>query len=70
MATTLYPADIEKYIDILRKTEGVKFDNNGEANLLSQTRIRFATDHKGQKYVDWSDIRLDKEVELWIKKYS
>jgi hypothetical protein len=70
MATTFYPSNVEKYIQILRKAEGITFDNNHEAELPPQTRVRFATDHKGREYVDWSDIRLDKEVELWIKKYS
>jgi hypothetical protein len=70
ISTTFYPADVEKYIEAVVKAEGLKFDNNQEAKLPPHTRVRFAVDHKGRKYVDWSDIRLDKEVELWIKRYS
>lgn len=70
LATTFYPSDFGKYIALLSKAEGITFDNNHEVKLPPQTRVRFATDHKGQNYVDWSDIRLDREVELWIKKYS
>lgn len=68
-ATTFYPSDVGKYIVALA-TEGIKFDTNHEAKLSPHTRVRSAVNYKGQKYVDWSDIRLDKEVELWIKRYS
>ena len=70
MGTTFYPTDIDKYIEALAKADGIKFDNNQEARLPTHTLVRIATDYKGQKYVRWSDVRLDKEVELWIKKYS
>jgi len=70
ISTTFYPSRVEKYIKALENAEGVKFDNNKEVKLRPYTRVRFATDHKGRKYVDWSDIRLDKEMELWIKRYS
>jgi len=70
MGTIFYPSDVEKYIEALGKLAGLKFDNNQEAKLPPHTRIRYATDYKGQKYVNWSDIRLDKELEIWIKKYS
>ena len=64
-----YPRDVEKYISALER-EGIKFDSNHEAQLPPYTRIRIATDFQGHKYIEWSDIRLDKEVDLWIKRYS
>jgi hypothetical protein len=67
--TTFYPTVVEKYIEALGK-EGIKLDNKEEAKLLPYTRVRVATDYKGRRYIKWSDIRLDKEVELWIKRYS
>lgn len=70
MGTLFYPVDVEKYIAALTKMEGIKFDGDQEARLPPHTRIRVATDYQGHKYIDWSDIRLDKEVELWIKRYS
>jgi hypothetical protein len=69
ISTTFYPSHVEKYIKALGKT-GIKFGSNQEVKMPPHTRVRFATDHKGRKYIDWSDIRLDKEVELWIKRYS
>ena len=71
ISTTFYPYNnTEKYIKTLDETEGIKFNNSQEIRLPPHTRVRFATDHKGRKYVDWSDNRLDKEIELWIKRYS
>jgi len=70
ISTTFYPSDVEKYIAALTKTAGLKFDSNHEAKLAPHTRIRYAVDYKGRHYVDWADLRLDKEVELWIKRYS
>ncbi|MHB8882687.1 MAG: hypothetical protein ACYC69_14410 [Thermodesulfovibrionales bacterium] len=69
MSTTFRPAVFEKYVETLAK-EGIKFDNKQEAKLSPYTIIRVATDYKGRKYIKWSDIRLDKEVDLWIKRYS
>lgn len=69
ISTTFYPNDVGKYVDAIVKIERLNFDKN-EARIPPYTRIRRATDHKGREYVDWSDIRLDSEVELWIKKYS
>jgi hypothetical protein len=68
-SSIFYPAEIEKYISALEK-EGLKLDNNRETIRPPHTRVQIATDYKGRKYVKWSDIRLDKEVELWIKRYS
>jgi hypothetical protein len=70
ISTTFYPSNIEPYIKALENAEGLKFDSGEEVKLPPHTRVRFATDHKGRKYVEWSDVRLDKEIELWIKRYS
>ncbi len=69
MGTLFYPSDVEKYIKAIEKY-GIKFDNHQKAKLPPYTRVRLAIDYKERKYVDWSDIRLDKEVGLWIKRYS
>jgi len=70
ISTRFYPTDPEKYIEVLGEVAGIRFDSAQEAKLLRHTRVRFGIDYKGRKYVDWSDFRLDKEVELWIKRYS
>jgi hypothetical protein len=69
MSTTFRPSAVEEYIEALGK-DGIKLDNKQEAKLPPFTHVRVATDYKGLKYIKWSDIRLDKEVELWIKRYS
>ena len=70
MATTFHPLDAVKYVAAFEKKEGVQLSGNKEAKLPPHTRVRAAVDYKNRAYVDWSDIRLDQEHELWIKKYS
>lgn len=70
MATTFYPLDAVKYVAAVEENEGVQLNGNKEAKLPPHTRVRVAVDYKKRTYVDWSDIRLDQEMELWIKKYS
>ncbi|MBU1043188.1 MAG: hypothetical protein KJ915_02175 [Candidatus Omnitrophica bacterium] len=68
-STNFYPKDVVGYFEAISK-EGVTFDSNQEAKLPPHTHVYLAVDHKGRKYVDWADVRLEKEVELWIKRYS
>lgn len=70
ITTMFYPSEVEKYIETLCKVERIKFDNNREITMSPYTRVRYGSDYKNRKYIEWSDIRLDKEVELWIKRYS
>jgi len=69
IATTFYPSNVKGFISAL-ENDGLKFDANREAKVPPYTQVRVATDYKGQEYVDWSDIRLDKELDLWIERYS
>jgi len=70
MATTFHPLDAVKYIAAVEKKDGVQLNSNKEADLPPHTHVKVAVDYKKRTYVDWSDSRLDKEMELWIKKYS
>ena len=70
ISTRFYPSDAEKYIDAISKVAGIRFDSSQEAKLPRHTSVRFSVDYRGRKYIEWSDVRLDKEVELWIKRYS
>ena len=70
ISATFYPSDSEKYVQAIAKATGIKFDSTQEATLPSHTSVRLGTDYKGREYVDWSDLRLDKEVQLWIERYS
>jgi hypothetical protein len=68
--TIFYPSAIDEFVEAFCKSEGVKFDNNYGARISSHTLIRVTTDGRGRKYIRWSDIRLDREVELWITRNS
>ncbi len=64
-----FPSDVKNYITALEK-DGIRFDNNQEAKLSPYTLVLIATDYKERQYVGWSDTRLEKEFDLWIKRYS
>jgi len=68
--TTFIPIDYEKCMEAIVKIEGLKFDSNQSAKLPPHTNVRFAVDYKGRKYISWSDDRLDREVKIWIMRYS
>jgi len=70
ISTTFYPKNSDKYIAALSKSEGIMFSIDQETKLPLYTSIRYAIDHNGRKYIRWSDIRLDKEIDLWIRRYS
>ncbi len=70
MDTRFYPQDFDRYVESLKKVDGIKFDINKEANILPFTDIWIATDHKQREYVGWKDTRLEKEMKIWISRYS
>lgn len=69
MATTFYPLDAAKYVVAVEKKEVLQLSGK-EAKLPPHTRVRVDVDYKNRAFVDWADIRLDQEHELWIRKYS
>ena len=69
ISTTFYPLDINRYIIELKKN-GINFNGIQEIKIEPYTRVRFSVDNNDRKYIEWSDTRLDEEVELWIKRYS
>ncbi len=68
--TTFYPSEIEKYVVTLRKSEGIIFDKNGQADISPHTHVSYATDYRNLKYIRWTDKRLDKEISLWLRIYG
>lgn len=49
-----------------------RLDLLAQPEILSSknTRVWSATDYAGRAYIGWEDIRLAKEMEIWIKRYS
>jgi hypothetical protein len=77
MSTWYYPKEKEfdKYVETLEKNEKINieydtFSNHTIVNILPYTHIWLMTDDKGKKYIGWEDIRLGKENNLWIERYS
>lgn len=69
MSTWFYPDDPASYrkalsvaVPALKERESI--------NVAPFTLISIATDHQGKQYFAWEDSRLQKEVSIWIKRYS
>jgi hypothetical protein len=60
MATWFYPKDLARYRSALEK----------EAKRDELTSIKYGTDYQKRDYVLWEDVRLRKELDDWIRKYS
>jgi hypothetical protein len=69
MSTWFYPEDPASY----RRVLSAAFPNLKEresTNVAPFTLISIATDHRGKRYFAWGDSRLQKEMEIWIRRYS
>jgi hypothetical protein len=66
LETRFYPDEIDEYIKILAKNQGIEFvssETGGiEAHVEPYTRIWIAVDYEERKYVGWSDTRLDRQL--------
>jgi hypothetical protein len=73
METTFYPSYFDKFVEKLKKKEGLKLDKNIDNKefykMLPYTRI-LINKNKDQMYIRWTDIRLKEERDLWIHKHA
>ncbi len=63
-----YPSNIIGYQQALARN-GVDLSSQGNYRSRN-TRIWSGTDYTGKQYIGWEDVRLAKEMEVWIKRYS
>jgi len=66
MSTIFYPNDMHRYLSEL-KINGIEFKADS-VDLSAHTLVRVGTDYQGNKYVDWEDKGLAKEMDEWIKR--
>jgi hypothetical protein len=66
--TVFYPYDPRAYMEAL-KASGTRISEGMEWNT-GNTVVWTAVDYRGHKYVGWADIRLRKQSERWIARYS
>lgn len=64
-STTFYPNDVDRYLSELKRN-GIEFKTDS-ADFSAHTVVRVGTDYQGNKYVDWEDKGLAKEMRDWIK---
>lgn len=62
-----FPMDVAGYQQALAKT-GIDLSTDG--HTFGNTRVWSAVDQTGRTYVGWEDVRLAREMEVWIKRYS
>lgn len=65
-----FPSDMDEYRKRLLSQRGLDLLTQSEASASSNARVWSASDQAGRSYVGWEDVRLAKEMELWIKRYS
>jgi hypothetical protein len=70
VGTKFWPQKIDRYVKRLASTEKLDIIGNQEVMVSKYTRIWVAVDHLGRSYVGWEDVRLNNEMEIWIKRYS
>ncbi len=70
VGTKFWPQEVDEYVKRLASTEKLNIVSNREVMLSKYTRVWVAVDHLGKKYVGWEDVRLNKEMKTWIKRYS
>lgn len=63
-----YPSNIIGYRQALARN-GVDLSSQGNYRS-GNTRVWYGTDYTGRQYIGWEDVRLAKELEAWIKRYS
>ena len=66
--TIFYPHDPAAYMAAL-KASGV-IVSEGKEWKSENTVVWTAVDYRGQRYVGWADLRLRKQSERWISRYS
>jgi len=63
-----YPSNIIGYQQALARN-GVEIPSQGNYRS-GNTRVWYGTDYTGKHYIGWEDVRLAKEMDAWIKRYS
>lgn len=69
MQTMFFPKQYDKYVEKLRTKPNLRFNDKRKAKIPPYTQVWLWPD-RDRRLVAWSDIRLDKEFDLWIMKYS
>lgn len=70
VSARFFPLDTEGYRKQLLSKKGLDLMAQSDTRVSNNTRVWSATDHRGRGYFGWEDVRLTREMELWIKRYS
>lgn len=69
MSATFYPQNAERYLASLKEKRGLDVSGAQTASA-GGTSIQHAIDFRGQPYISYVDKVLQKELDLWIRRYS
>jgi hypothetical protein len=69
-AARFFPTDQSEYLRKLK--QDLRVDLIAASSVAPQQNLRIATGSESARgsYVEWSDVRLDEEMSLWIKRYA
>ncbi len=74
VSTWFYPETFDQYIKVFKGKGEITFpegrEGPKEATAATYTHIWTHKDYKGHEYVAWEDVRLARELSLWINRYS
>lgn len=65
-----YPTQPKEYKSKLNINKGVSLSERGEVVLQGRLRIRCGIDFRGEEYVRFEDIPLQREHDEWISRHS
>lgn len=65
-----FPRNAKSYRGRFLEEYGVDIAADTGHSIQEHVRVWRAMDHRKREYIGWEDVRLSREVALWIKRYS
>jgi hypothetical protein len=69
MTSVFYPDDFTGFVRSV-STSLLGLVEKKSAHVLPFTEVTLGIDHQKRDFISWEDVRLTKEMSIWIKRYS
>lgn len=69
ISATFYPKDAANYLVRLKEKRGIVV-SLAQKSGVHGVSIHYATDFRGQPYIEYADEALQQELNSWIRRYS
>lgn len=70
MEVRFFPKDPDRYLQLLRDSQGIDLITKREVPLPPHAHVWADSEYDGQRYVGWADVRLEREFNDWIRRYT